>query len=107
MEIKEMQRHHKHWVDHNFPNQKPHDALLGICEEAGELCHAHLKRDQGIRGMDPETYVEAASDALGDIFIYMLSYANANGFDLQDCIEATFLKVMDRDWVADPDGKSA
>lgn len=102
MTIQEMQDHHRLWVNHNFPDQQPHDALLGICEEAGELCHAHLKRDQGIRGMNPEAYVDAASDALGDIFIYMLSYANANGFNLQDCIEATFARVMERDWRADP-----
>lgn len=102
MTIKELQHQHRGWVNRNFPNQKPHDALLGIAEEVGELCHAHLKRDQGIRGMDDEAYVDAASDALGDIFIYMMSYANTNGFDLEQCIFNAWAQVKLRDWVEDP-----
>jgi len=101
--IERLQTRHRVWVQHNFPNQQPHDALLGIAEEVGELCHAHLKRDQGIRAMTDEAYVEQASDALGDIFIYMMSYANTNGFNLSQCIFNAWNQVEQRDWQAEPD----
>jgi NTP pyrophosphatase (non-canonical NTP hydrolase) len=100
--IQEMQEAHRLWAEKNFPDQQPHDALLGITEEVGELCHAHLKHQQGIRGIDHEKFVELGSDALGDLFIYMLSYANSNGFDLWDCIYQTWEEVSMRDWVNHP-----
>lgn len=104
--IHELQEEHREWLEHNFPYQRLHDALLGIAEEVGELAHAHLKFSQGIRGMTREAYVEKASDALGDIFIYMMSYANTNGFDLETCIGEAWRGVRDRDWQASPeDGK--
>lgn len=100
--IERLQGRHKEWVIKNFPDQMPHDALLGIAEEVGELCHAHLKHEQRIRGMDDEAYVEAASDALGDIFIYMMSYCNTNGFNLSQCIFNAWNQVEQRDWQANP-----
>lgn len=96
--IQKLQEEHLRWVEHNFPDQRDHEPLLGIVEEVGELAHAHLKMQQGIRGVD----VEKAEDALGDIFIYMMSYANANGYNLQHCILQAWDEVKERDWIANP-----
>ena len=106
--IRAMQAAHKVWLDHNFPNQQPHDGLLGISEEVGELCHAHLKGQQGIRHT-PEQIEELKFDALGDIFIFMLSYCNTNEIQLADAIEDTWTKIVSRrDWITNTqDGVTA
>ena len=92
---------HKKWLNHNFPNQQDHDALLGLVEEVGELAHAHLKSQQAIRGTLEEHRL-AAADAIGDIVIYLLSYCNTNGFDLNKCIRDAWLEVKQRDWIKYP-----
>jgi len=97
-QISELQNGHKAWVDYNFPDQPGYQPLLGISEEVGELCHAHLKVEQGIRGA---TDLQKR-DALGDIFIYMMSYANAEGLDLESCILHAWAEVSARDWVQFP-----
>jgi len=38
---------------------------MGLVEEVGELAHAHLKNEQGIRGT-PEEHVQAKVDAIGE-----------------------------------------
>ncbi len=50
MNILEMQENHRKWSQHNFPKTLPHQPLLGMLEELGELSHAHLKNEQMIRG---------------------------------------------------------
>lgn len=97
-----LQAEHEDWAGRNFPGAQPHDALLGIMEEVGELAHAHLKHDQGIRGYDDEKYRTEAADAIGDIVVYLASYCNRNGFDLQICVEDTWRRVQERDWILDP-----
>ena len=61
------------WQTYNFGEQATEITLLGICEEAGELCHAQLKLEQGIRGTTEEHEAEIL-DAIGDIMIYVLNY---------------------------------
>jgi NTP pyrophosphatase (non-canonical NTP hydrolase) len=104
--ISQWQSEHRTWLDKNFPNQQLHDPLLGIVEEVGELAHAHLKASQQIReyarAFDEAKFLHAATDALGDIFIYMMSYCNSNGIDLEVAIEQTWSKVSTRDWISDP-----
>lgn len=106
--IHDMQVMHKEWLDRNFPNQQPHDGLLGITEEVGELAHAHLKGEQGIRHT-PDEIREMKIDALGDIFIFMLSYCNTNEIDLSLAIDDTWNKIVSRrDWITNPtDGVTA
>jgi len=96
-----MQREQETWADKNFPNNNRTHQLLGIVEEVGELCHAHLKFEQNIRTNEP--HAESKCDALGDIFIFMLGYANKNGIDLQAAIEETWTKVKQRDWTVNSD----
>lgn len=100
LSIKEMQEEQCIWAHKNFPNNNRIHQLLGIVEEVGELSHAHLKMDQGIRGNNTEHY-NAKIDALGDIFVYMMGYANKNDIDLEDAIVKTWNKVKQRDWNKD------
>lgn len=102
--IREMQIEHATWLEHNFPDQQPVHPLLGIVEEVGELSHAFLKAQQGIRsGLQPRQVYTMEKDALGDIFIYMISYCNSNTFDLETVIEDTWQKVRMRDWRLHPE----
>jgi len=92
-----LQAEHKVWLEHNFPRQLSHEALLGVVEEVGELSHSHLKKGQGIRGTD-RAHVAAIKDAIGDIVIYLASYCTTNGYDLDECVEDAWALVMQRDW---------
>jgi len=82
------------WQKYNFGEQDNERVLMGMCEEAGELCHAHLKLEQGIRGT-PEQLEAEMRDAVGDIMIYMLNYMSGLGHKLalfvprEDVEEAT------------------
>jgi len=69
------------WQKYNFGEQDNERVLMGMCEEAGELCHAHLKLEQGIRGT-PEELEAEMRDAVGDIMIYMLNYMSGLGHKL-------------------------
>jgi NTP pyrophosphatase (non-canonical NTP hydrolase) len=97
-QIRDMQIQHHKWLRHNFPDQTDHQPLLGIVEEVGELAHAALKHEQAIRGMTYSRAREAEKDALGDIFIYMMSYANSRALDLEAIITETWGQVQERDW---------
>ena len=101
--IQNLQGEHKEWMDYNFPHQMPHQPLLGITEEVGELAHVHLKAEQGIRRLGGDDGFDLRRDALGDIFVYMLSYCNSNHIDLEEAITSTWARVKKRDWVEDPD----
>lgn len=85
------------WSARNFPNNKPYHPLLGVSEEVGELCHAHLKDEQGIRGIH-EVHRAAKIDAVGDIIIYLADYCARNGLDLGYAVGITWNKVCQRDW---------
>lgn len=62
------------WQCYNFGKDQDNDlTLLGICEEAGELCHAQLKLEQNIRG-DAKKHEEEMIDAIGDMMIYSMNY---------------------------------
>lgn len=97
----DLQEQVKVWADRNFGERKPYQPLLGVSEEVGELCHAHLKAEQGIRGT-AEEHRAAAMDAIGDIVIYLADYCNVNGYGLAECIEETWNRVSQRNWKADP-----
>src|SRR5262245_9502961 len=94
-----LQKDHALWLEHNFPGQKPHQPLLGLQEEVGELAHAHLKGEQGIRH-DPEEIFRLKKDAVGDIVIYLASYCTANSLDLDACVYGAWQEVKARDWQA-------
>lgn len=99
MDLTEFQREVAFWSKKNFPKGKKYHPLLGATEELGELCHAHLKHEQGIRGMESNKVADKAkTDAIGDIVIYLADYCARNGLSLKSCIRSTWLIVQGRDW---------
>ncbi len=98
--LKELQDEMLVWQKYNFPNRPIHVPLLGALEELGELAHAHIKLEQGIR--KNEDHVASAKDAVGDIFIYLADYCNGKGYDMQDIITETWKQVKTRDWIKFP-----
>ncbi len=56
--------------------------LLGIFEEAGELCHAQLKSEQNIRG-DLDLHDREMADAIGDLMIYSMNYLSGRGESIE------------------------
>lgn len=104
MHLTQLQAEHADWVHHNFPYMRPHQPLLGLAEEVGELAHAHLKYEQGIReGLDHDVVQKLKEDAVGDIVIFLASYCNSNSIDLGAVVQVTWDKVKQRDWVANPE----
>lgn len=80
--LKQLQEEHRPWALHNFGERPAGDPALGVAEELGELVHAHLKRLQGIRGFDdPAKYLTVATDAVGDVVIYLVDYCSRSGID--------------------------
>lgn len=74
MNFTKIQAEHREWSAKNFPDQKAHHCLLGMIEEVGELAHAQLKLEQGIRVN--EDHIEARKDAIADIALYLIGYCN-------------------------------
>jgi len=85
------------WVSHNFGFRPLWHPLLGMMEELGELSHAYLKREQGIRGTVEEHNAEI-KDAVGDIVVYLADFCNAENIDLEETIRKTWSEVKKRDW---------
>jgi NTP pyrophosphatase (non-canonical NTP hydrolase) len=95
--LQALQTDHKTWTDRNFPNADPVDAVLGVAEEVGELCHAILKQRQGIRGTSEE-HEAKAKDAVGDIVIYLLDVCTRRGWSFGEIVAETWAEVRKRDW---------
>ena len=95
--LRNIQREARMWTDHNFPGTDANRKYLGVVEEVGEWAHARLKRMDGIRGT-PEEHIAAEKDAMGDIIIFMLGYADYTGWDLHSILEHTWAHVRQRDF---------
>lgn len=98
--LKKIQAEVEKWALYNFGEQAPERPFMGIVEELGELAHARLKTQQGIRV--EEDHEKAEKDALGDMLIYMLHYSGLRQFDLEEILEGTWQEVSKRDWVKFP-----
>lgn len=101
LSLRTLQEEVQAWTSHNFPDAKPYQPLLGAVEEIGELAHAHLKAEQGIRGTGAE-HQERKEDAIADAIIFLAHYCTLNGIDLQAAVARTWATVRQRDWQADP-----
>ncbi len=66
------------WSQRNFGSLPASHGQVGALEELGELCHAHLKAEQGIRGARSMHHA-AKIDAVGDLCIYVLEFVNRAG----------------------------
>lgn len=100
IDLKYYQHCHDQWARKNFGPSVGYRNLLGAMEELGELAHAHLKSEQGIR--NNENHEENKKDAVADVIIYLCDYCNSQGFDLEDILRETWNKVLQRDWVNNP-----
>lgn len=85
------------WSARNFPGKLPHQPLLGVQEETGELAHAHLKGEQGIRHT-PEEIRAMKMDAVADIVIYLADYCEQNQISFGVAVTHTWEAVKRRDW---------
>lgn len=96
--LKKLQAEVAEWSQRNFGNQPSHRPLLGVCEEVGELCHAHLKGEQGIRHT-PAEIREMKIDAVADIVIYLADYCASESINLEWAVQTTWDKqVSKRNW---------
>jgi NTP pyrophosphatase (non-canonical NTP hydrolase) len=99
------QREHQTWQDRNFPDtQSAVLSFIGMVEEMGEIAHALLKHQQGIRGLSEAVTVnDKIVDGHCDLIIFSFGLANAIGYSLEPELKATWHKVKARDWVKDPE----
>jgi NTP pyrophosphatase (non-canonical NTP hydrolase) len=97
MNLATLQLEVNEWAARNFKGKQPHQPLLGVAEEVGELCHAHLKNEQGIRGTKEEHYA-AKCDAVGDIVVYLADYCTQNMISLDSAVADAWFEVKQRDW---------
>ena len=118
MTFEELQREQGAWRKKNFPDQVPHQALLGVIEEGGEalealvallpaqitrgrMAHYLLKKEQGIR-YTKEEVAEKLKDAIADETIFLSSLCELFGFDYDEIVTETWNSVKNRDWTKNP-----
>lgn len=104
MDLNKFQNDLNNWLNYNFPNTTSDQQIKGVMEELGELCHADLKCQQGIRGYDSEKEEAELKDAVGDIIIYLTNYCNKKNINLKECIVNAYSEIAKRDWINNPDG---
>ena len=86
------------WRVRNFGKPNAIHQMLGVVEEVGELSHAKLKFDQGIRGYDSNRCITEMKDAIGDIVIYLMGLCDVYGWSLFDIVKMAAKEVLARDW---------
>lgn len=95
--LKQLQDEHRTWCVYNFGPLNAEFAMLGMQEELGELAHSVLKQKQNIRGTS-EQHEAAGKDAIGDLLVYLVNFASARGWDVQEIIQQVWDEVKVRDW---------
>jgi NTP pyrophosphatase (non-canonical NTP hydrolase) len=101
LHLSQLQSERRVWVEKNFPGNLEIHSVLGMVEELGELSHAFLKREQGIRGL-AEKHTAAIKDAVCDLIIFSCGIADAEGFDLGEAMYETWAQVKKRNWIDQP-----
>jgi NTP pyrophosphatase (non-canonical NTP hydrolase) len=101
LDLVNLQRICVEWRKYNFPKSTADQQFKGVVEELGELSHADLKAEQGIRqdGIDPIT---KEMDAAGDLVIYLLNFCDMKGFTLEAAIKLAWQEACIRDWIKYP-----
>jgi len=106
LNLTKFQKEVEKWASKNFGRKHSYHPLLGVVEEIGELCHAHLKQEQGIRGTIAE-HDDAIKDAIGDAVVFLANYCALRGISLEEAIVDTWDEVKLRDWTRNKkDGKT-
>ncbi len=101
MNLSDIQKEQEIWANKNFKHKKPYQPILGAAEEVGELAHAYLKMEQGIRG-SKEEHEHNMKDAVGDCSIFLMDLCNQMGWSFEEIIDSTWSHVKKRNWVEDP-----
>jgi len=92
------------WQRRNFGEVSSEKLALGMAEELGELCHALLKRGQGIReGANGSDLKPEIADAFADCVIFGINLMENEGLDAELLLKQTIKKVLQRDWVNNPE----
>jgi NTP pyrophosphatase (non-canonical NTP hydrolase) len=109
VDLRKLQDDHRTWREHNFPDSDDWCPLVGVSEELGEAAfafiriaatvgridHGFLKQAQGIRVS--EDHRAEIVDAVGDLLLYVVDFANRLDIDLADAIKTTWAEVSARD----------
>lgn len=82
------QEEHAAWLSTIYPGQPVYIPAAGLVEEAGELLHALLKREQEALWGKETRYADVdwfakITDAIGDCAIYACSFCNAMKLDFE------------------------
>jgi hypothetical protein len=93
------------WVEKNFPTSPPRHQALGLIEELGELAHARLKSEQGIRG-SVEQHTADAQDAVADSVIFFMHACSNLGWGSQEILRTTTPDEFQKTFSVPP-GRSA
>lgn len=92
----DLRREHWEWERRNFGEPDVDNSVYGCIEELGELVHAVLKRRQHIReGRRWSDHHAAATDAVGDFGVYLMSLANVLENKTQPGMSVVFLDVLE------------
>lgn len=88
-----VQAEHMEWLRSNYPGQTPLFPAVGMVEEAGELVHALLKREQERKwGSEPRyegtDWGAQLEDAIGDCALYACSLCNTVHWDFERLLGA-------------------
>ena len=69
LSLMDLQAEHRPWSNYNFKNNNPLAPLMGLQEELGELCLAHINQlsNDGIEEVEA-TYYKSALSVFGSIF---------------------------------------
>lgn len=84
------------WEHRNFGEQPEYRRMYGVMEELGELAHARLKAEQGIRLN--EQHEAKARDAVGDLLVFLANLCSLNGWRMSEIIREVWAEVSQRDW---------
>jgi NTP pyrophosphatase (non-canonical NTP hydrolase) len=115
------QRELADWQHRNFGIVGTASLMLGVMEEVGELSHAILKKQQGIREYSQNDYMKKElkekeiaevtdkyrkhiADAYGDILVYLGQVMFNEGIDCEEAFSEVSAKVLKRDWKSNPSG---
>lgn len=104
MDLSTLQEELHEWRMRNFPDCTASQQFMGMVEEMGEIAHAILKHEQGIRTMDNFNQTSIAiKDGVADLTIFMMGLCSLMNWDLCTLVYAVaHNEVMKRDWIMYP-----
>ncbi|NQV88332.1 MAG: nucleotide pyrophosphohydrolase [Parcubacteria group bacterium] len=97
MSIKDRQNELDKWfTDKKWPYWKPHEIMVRLMEEVGELARL-VNHEFGPKKKKETEAPQDFEDEIGDVLYTLICFANSNNIDLDKAIKRSFDKVMERD----------